>query len=131
MPGQKIVYPEADKILTANEFRKFIHDFVVLQRNFFTITLVRHIGQGYNAVFCGQGGRPTVRIALVDFNKRIESTWVASDIIAVRLTMNSAFDDEVKRLIDSTLDNAMGSVMLRVVNGRVEGADYVGGSLYP
>lgn len=131
MLSHETVYPKADSILTVNELRSFIHDFAVSQPYFFTVTLVRHTVQGYNAVFRGQGGRPTVRVAVIDSNRRIESTWVVSDIIAVKLTMNGAFGSQVKELVDSTLDNAMGSVMLRVVNGRVESAHYQGGNLLP
>lgn len=130
LDGARIL-PQADHKMSVNEFRGFVGRFAAAQ-SFFTVTMFRHTNQGYNVVFKGQGGVPVVRVAIVGIGSHnIESTWVASDVIAVKLTERGQYSSDVARVVEQALDNTLGSVLLSVRCGVVFCATFLQGNILP
>lgn len=121
----------ADHSMNSRGFRQFVRQFAATHKSFFTVTMFRHVGQGYNVVFRVPTGSIVVRVAIIDANGRIESTWVASDIIAVILGSGGSYNKDTAKLVGSVLDDTAGSVTLSVRNCFISDAHFIPGNLRP
>lgn len=130
--AQRKLRPQrANRHFNEQQLRAFIQKFLRENEGAFNITLVKENGQNYNTVFHNGGSDPKVRIALMAGKPPIvSSSWNVRDIIESVLA-DGKFSAETEELVDRTLGGSLGSVLLKVRNGKIASAHFHEGEIWP
>ncbi|HTE57953.1 MAG TPA: hypothetical protein VK694_04370 [Verrucomicrobiae bacterium] len=121
----------ANRHFNGPQLRAFIRKFSSENEGTFQITLVKENGQNYNAVFHNGGSDPKVRVALMFGKPRlVSSAWDVRDIIESELS-GGKFSPQIEELVDHTLGGSLGSVYLKIENGKLASAHFHEGQIWP